>query len=528
MRERFGAALLAPILMVLALLYGARRTLLALAGFALVLAPAAAAASAGCDAINAGALNHTAQFTNGTVDTYTGRELNSGTPINAIYTSGWSGNTVNARWYPGSPYDFANGEVLTFTLTTNVTAGILQLNLGISVNGTTLGTTNYQGSQSFTRTFDGTQSAYQTSLARDATGTGTISIAVTCAGASPTVTSVSPIAGPTGGGTAVTITGTNFTGTTGAAGVKFGAANATGYTVNSSTQITATAPAGAAGTVDITVTNGGNTSATSSADQYTYVAAPTVTAVSPTAGPTAGGTTVVITGTGFSAAPGTGAVKFGASNATYTINSNTQITATSPANSAGTYDITVTTPGGTSATSASDQYTYVAAPTVSSVSPIAGPTGGGTAVTITGANFSGATAVTFGGTAATGYTVMSGTQIIANAPAGAAGTVDIRVTTVGGTSATSANDQYTYVAAPTVTAVSPTAGPTAGGATVVITGTGFSAAPGTGAVRFGASNATYTINSNTQITATSPANSAGTYDITVTTPGGTSATSASD
>ncbi|MBB4840734.1 hypothetical protein HNP52_003831, partial [Sphingomonas kyeonggiensis] len=152
----------------------------------------------------------------------------------------------------------------------------------------------------------------------------------------PAITSISPTNGPTGGGNTVAITGNSFTGTTGAGGVKFGAANATGYTVISDTQINATAPAGAAGTVDITVTNGGNTSATSSADQYTYVSAPTVTAVSPTAGPTAGGTTVVITGTGFSAAPGTGAVKFGASNATYTINSNTQITATSPANSAGT------------------------------------------------------------------------------------------------------------------------------------------------------------------------------------------------
>ncbi|WHU02967.1 IPT/TIG domain-containing protein [Sphingomonas sp. NIBR02145] len=344
----------------------------------------------------------------------------------------------------------------------------------------------------------------------------------------PTVTSVSPTAGPTGGGTSVTITGTNFSGTTGAAGVKFGAANATGYTVNSSTQITATAPANSAGTYDITVTNAGLTSATSGADQYTYVTAPTVTSVSPTAGPTAGGTTVTITGTGFAAANPTGAVKFGATTATYTINSNTQITATSPANSAGTYDITVATPGGTSATSAADQFTYIPAPTITSISPTAGPTGGGTSVTITGTNFTGVTAVTFGGTAATGFTFVNATTITATSPAGSAGTVDIRVTTSGGTSATSASDQFTYIAAPTVTSVSPIAGPTGGGQTVTITGTGFAAAPGTGAVKFGVTNATYTINSNTQITATSPANAAGTYDVTVATPGGTSATSAAD
>ncbi|MCJ8055281.1 putative Ig domain-containing protein [Shinella curvata] len=337
----------------------------------------------------------------------------------------------------------------------------------------------------------------------------------------PTVTSVSPTAGPTWGGTSVTITGTGFTNAT---AVTFGSTAASGFTVISATTITATAPAGT-GTVDIRVTTVGGTSATSAADQYTYVSAPTVSSVSPTAGPTGGGTTVIITGTGFAAANPTGAVKFGATNATYTINSNTQITATSPANSAGTYDITVTTVGGTSATTAGDQFTYVPAPTVTSVSPTAGPTAGGMSVTITGTNLSGATGVTFGGTAASWFTVLNGTTITATSPAGAVGTVDIRVTTIGGTSAVSAADQYTYVAAPTVTSVSPTAGPTAGGTSVVITGTGFSSAT---SVTFGGTAATgFTVNSATQITATAPAGT-GTVDIRVTTIGGTSATSAAD
>ena len=265
--------------------------------------------------------------------------------------------------------------------------------------------------------------------------------------AAPTVTSVSPTAGPTGGGNTVTITGTNLSN---ASAVTFGATAATGWTVNSATQITATAPANSAGTYDIRVTTAGGTSAVSAADQYTYINAPTVTSVSPIAGPTGGGQTVVITGTGFAAAPGTGAVKFGAANATYTINSNTQITATSPANSAGTYDVTVTTPGGTSATSAADQYTYINAPTVTSVSPTSGPTAGGTTVTITGTGFAAANptgAVKFGASNAT-YTINSNTQITATSPANAAGTYDITVATPGGTSATSASDQFTYVAPP--------------------------------------------------------------------------------
>ncbi|WP_312317284.1 IPT/TIG domain-containing protein [Stenotrophomonas sp.] len=337
----------------------------------------------------------------------------------------------------------------------------------------------------------------------------------------PAVTGVSPSAGPSAGGTTVIITGSNFSGAT---AVTFGATPATNYTVNSATQITATAPAGAAGTVDISVTTAGGTSTTSAADRFTYVAAPTVTSVTPTAGPSTGGNSVVITGTNLGSAT---AVTFGGTAATgYTVNSATQITATAPAGAAGTVDIRVTTVGGTSATSAADQYTYVSAPTVTSVSPTAGPGTGGTTVVITGTNLSGATAVTFGGTAATSYTVNSATRITATAPAGAAGTVDIRVTTVGGTSATSAADQFTYVSAPTVTSVSPTAGPVTGGTTVVITGTNFGGAT---AVTFGATAATnYAVNSATQITATAPAGAAGTVDIRVTTVGGTSATSAAD
>ena len=341
--------------------------------------------------------------------------------------------------------------------------------------------------------------------------------------AAPTVTAISPIAGPTGGSAIVTITGTGFLAAPSTGAVKFGAATAT-YTINSNTQITASSPANSAGTYDVTVTTPGGTSATSAADQYTYVAAPTVTGVSPSAGPTAGGTMVIITGTNLSSTTGAGGVKFGAVNATtYAVNSNTQITATSPANSAGTYDVTVTTPGGTSATSAADQYTYVAPPAITGISPTAGPAAGGTLVTITGTNFSGTGAVTFGGVAAQGYTVVSTTTITATSPAGT-GVVDIRVTTVGGTSATSAADQFTYIPAPTVTSVSPTAGPTSGSTQVTVTGTNFT---GVTAVTFGGVATSFVFNGPTSITATSPAGS-GTVDIRVTTPGGTSATSAAD
>jgi autotransporter-associated beta strand protein len=178
-------------------------------------------------------------------------------------------------------------------------------------------------------------------------------------------------------------------------------------------------------------------------------AAPTVTGISPTSGPAAGGTTVTITGT---ALTGATAVNFGTTAATgVTVVNDTTVTAVSPAGT-GVVDVTVTTPSGTSATSAADQFTYsaVAAPTVTGISPASGPAAGGTTVTITGTSFTGATAVNFGTTAATGVTVVNATTITAVSPAGT-GVVNVTVTTPSGTSTTSAADQFTFLAvAPTV------------------------------------------------------------------------------
>jgi hypothetical protein len=86
--------------------------------------------------------------------------------------------------------------------------------------------------------------------------------------------------------------------------------------------------------------------------------APTVTSISPTSGPTTGGTSVTIIGTGFT---GVTSVKFGSNAASYTFISGSSITGTSPAGS-GTADVTVTTSGATSATGAADEFTYTAAP----------------------------------------------------------------------------------------------------------------------------------------------------------------------
>ncbi len=90
----------------------------------------------------------------------------------------------------------------------------------------------------------------------------------------PTATAINPTHGLTAGGNTVTITGTNFYGAT---AVSFGGTAATSFTVNSNTSITATAPAHAAGMVDVIVTTPRATSPASAADKYTYTAPPTAT-----------------------------------------------------------------------------------------------------------------------------------------------------------------------------------------------------------------------------------------------------------
>ncbi len=336
----------------------------------------------------------------------------------------------------------------------------------------------------------------------------------------PAINAIAPASGSTLGGTAVMITGTGFTG---ASAVSFGGIAVTSFNVDSDTLITATTPAGVAGTVDVAVTTPGGASAMSTASRFTYVAPPAIDAIAPALGPTAGGTAVTIVGSGFT---GTTAVSFGGAPATNVIIvSDTQITAMSPAGGAGSIDVRVTTPYGTSAGVAASKFTYVGPPVIDAIAPALGSTAGSTEVRITGTGFAEATAVSFGGTAATSFNVNSDTQITATTPAGAVGTIDVVVTTPGGTSAMDTSSKFTYVTPPAIDAIVPALGPTAGGTVVTITGTGFAGAT---TVRFGGANAqSFEAVSDTQITATTPAvGGAGVVDVAVTTLAGT-ATAAS-
>jgi len=141
---------------------------------------------------------------------------------------------------------------------------------------------------------------------------------------------------------------------------------------------------------------------------------------------------------------GATSVKFGAGGASsFSVASDTQITAGGPAEAAGLVSVTVTTAGGISN---SFIYFYLPAPTLTSVLPGQGPSPGGTSVTLTGTQLTTATIVMFGSAPATSYTVLSDSSIVAVAPAGT-GTVPVTVTTSGGTSNGLA---YTFVSAPRI------------------------------------------------------------------------------
>jgi IPT/TIG domain len=242
-------------------------------------------------------------------------------------------------------------------------------------------------------------------------------------------------------------------------------------------------------------------------DWATYVAqltfsastTPTLSSISPASGPAAGGTAVTFTGTGFDTAIGKTTFSFGGATATgVSCSSSTTCSGASPA---GTGTVTVTaTVDGTPA-SGSATFTYLGAPSLSSISPTTGPAGGGTTVTFTGTGFDttpGKTTFAFGGAAATGVSCASTTTCTGASPAGV-GTVTVTSTVDGAPASGSAT--FGYI--PSLSSISPSAAPA--GTRVTITGVGFDVAAGATVFKFGGATATSVVcTSSTTCTAVVP------------------------
>jgi len=167
--------------------------------------------------------------------------------------------------------------------------------------------------------------------------------------ARPKLTALTPSSGTAAGGFSVSLSGKSFTG---AVQVTFGGV-AAAFIVLADDHIEAVAPPGNATQPVVVITPGG----TSNALQFTYTAppVPVVAGINPHIGPTAGNTSVVVTGSGFLGATAVGFTAAG--SPAFTVDSDTQITATSPAGN-GVVDVTVTTPGGASAVVPADQFTF--------------------------------------------------------------------------------------------------------------------------------------------------------------------------
>ncbi|MGP3535803.1 IPT/TIG domain-containing protein [Microbacterium sp. RD1] len=317
----------------------------------------------------------------------------------------------------------------------------------------------------------------------------------------PSISGITPDQGPEDGGTVVVISGEGFTGAT---SVTFDGVPATAFTVDNDGQITATTPAHVPATVPVVV---GHPNGNSPSFAFTYVAGTEVSAVTPPGGPLDGGNAVVITGVCFTGATG---VLFGAVPATsFTVDSDSQITAVAPAGT-GVVDVTVVGAAACGTDSLPDAYEYTDDPVIAALTPGTGPQTGGTVVTITGVNFTGVTRVTFDGVDGTNLVVVSDTELRVTTPAGAPGAAEVRVFSPAGVSDPGS---FVYTPVTTVTGVTPGSGPTGGGSVVTITGQCFTGAT---AVLFGGTaSPSFTVVSDTQIRATTPARTT-VGDVTVT------------
>ena len=359
----------------------------------------------------------------------------------------------------------------------------------------------------------------------------------------PAINPLVPARGLAKGGTLVTITGTNLKPAGSTTTVAFGGAAPITVVPASDTSLTVTSPAGT-GTQNVTVTTTlvGGASATSNAQPFVYVPAPTVTSVAASSGPIKGGTDVVVGGTDFQ--PGA-IVMFGSSDGSVNFTGDsparplsvlgpTSIRATTPAGVAGATNVVVINPDGqlgALAAGSANHFTYTGTPpSITTFSPASGTSLGGVPFTITGAGFLPGVSVEFAASGELNAPKVSfvsvsadGTTITGSTPPHATGLVDVKLTNIGGGTTTNTG-AYTFTAAPapTISAMSVSSGPSLGRTTTVLTGTNF--VVGTTVLFDAVPAANAAVVTATSISVTTPAHAAGPADVIVRLPDGQKAT----
>ena len=248
---------------------------------------------------------------------------------------------------------------------------------------------------------------------------------------------------------------------------------------------------------------------------------PRIESFSPGSGPAAGGTKVTIKGSGFI---GVEKITFGGVAGTHlNIDSDTKLTVDAPVAPGEKVTIELKTPGGTA--TAAGSYDYV--PEITRVNPGSGPMEGGTIVTVTGLALAKDETFVFGAEPATKLACSSSTSCTMTNPAHAPGTVDVQAqTTWGAGSLVTSASHFTYQS-PAITGFSPSVGPTAGGMSLVLSGT--SLENGKTTVTFGDVNGTgVSCPFAEECLLTTPPHAAGKVHLTVTVDGITSAPSTNE
>lgn len=336
----------------------------------------------------------------------------------------------------------------------------------------------------------------------DLTNNSSTPVTITATPVAVTLTNLVPTSGEIG--TSVTLNGTGFSTVAANNTVKFGSITVPSgdITVNGSgTQITAVVPAGAFGTQSVTVQVGSQTS-----NAVSYEIKPKINSLSTTA--TTVGTSMTITGTGFSTTSGDNTVRFGSQSVPsgdVSVNgAGTVLTVTVPGSISGSQPVTVQVGTQTSDSSAFNVVPVLNALTLAQATP-------DTTLTLTGSGFSStlsANSVSFGGTIVNPATVNpSGTSMTVVVP-NVSGSMNLNITVAGQSSV-----NRTFESIPKITSVTPNTGSTDNAITIV--GKGFNATPGNNTVKLGTIDATVTAASSTSLTVTVPETPAKTANATV-------------
>jgi hypothetical protein len=304
----------------------------------------------------------------------------------------------------------------------------------------------------------------------------------TSVGPNPQISALTPDAGPTAGGQQVALIGLNYQQN---ARVRFGADDAIAVD-NSSTSLTVKTPARTKGTVEVWVVNPDGSQVVAT-DTYLYMAPPTILSITPATGPASGGTTMTISGTDFLEDPAgipptiifcddyanaLGCAPADPADVSVSANGRS-ITVKTPPHLPRLVDVAVVAPDG-QADYTPVAFTFTEIPTLTGVSPDAGPTAGGQTVTLSGSGFQLGVQIYIDGAKCTDVNLTSGASLTCKTPAGATGPANIAISNPDGGNAL-ANDAYTYLAPPVLTKAVPNLAPEGQtGVETTLTGLNFS------------------------------------------------------